>query len=873
MIMLWISATASAFEVDGIAYSIESDNEVAVTSKTEKYTGSIIIPREVTYMDIIYTVTSIEQMAFFDCSDISAVTIPATVYKIGTSAFSGCKNLTDISLPNMIEVIPERCFTGCSNLQSVTLPHQLKSIAENAFNNCTALQTIEFPNSLQEIGDYAFSGCTALDNVFIPSSITQIPTGCFNGCRNLKDIELGNGIARIAPFAFYTYSDIYLHLPPSIEYIDKSIIYSGGLVLYRGNIKLDKQNSGVNIVILDSAFPTIIERGDAHLFLANPQSFLSSNSYLSSNVSSIGEYGKKGSEYIFWYDGTPQPLNKGWLNNDSRLLNMGIEWYCADFDVKDAGYYSGNAIIEARHNDWSNSFQVSYAFEVLKVELTIRVNDCEKIYGDENPQFSFEANGFKANDNAETAINNIIFRTPATINSEVGDYSIALTAESNNYKIISTEGILKVTPAPLIVHINDASRVYGDENPIYHYNFIGLKCNDISPEFTVPLQFTNIDKSANCGEYGISIVAGELRNYFINKVYPGTLTITKRDLTAKVNNCERLYGEENPEFEISYIGFVYDDNESSFIKRPTAECNATKSSNVGTYPIVATGGEATNYNILTEDGILKINPLSVGFKDIYHSITYNDMTLSTNDNYFNYIPEITGPFSEDDFWIDLWFLDKDNTNTQHVATISGGDYAGNYVNTNVDRPMWAGKYIFNLIPKGTNPNVVANPARAYLTVNKASNNLEWNTNSPIYVKIGEKVDLGISYQADLWCTFNTDYDDNIIELSSKDANGNNPHWFATGRKEGSTTLYFRVVCKKNDMGFYDFTDSKTVSKRIIVEATTGIEEIATSPDSKFDVYSINGIMIKKGCTVDDLHRLPKGIYIVVSESKRYKIAI
>ena len=105
-------------------------------------------------------------------------------------------------------------------------------------------------------------------------------------------MELGNGIKRIDSFAFYTYSDIYLHFPPSIEYIDESVIYSGGIVLYRGNVKLGKQNSNVNIAVLDSAFPTIIEKGNAHLYLVNPKSFLSSNNYSSSNVSSIGEYGK-----------------------------------------------------------------------------------------------------------------------------------------------------------------------------------------------------------------------------------------------------------------------------------------------------------------------------------------------------------------------------------------------------------------------------------------------------------------------------------------------------------------------------------------------------------------------------------------------------
>ena len=433
VIMLWISITASAFEADGIAYMIESDNEVSVTSKSEKYSGSISIPSTVSYKDKIYSVTSISGLAFESCINLSSITIPVTVSQIGISAFFCCKNLIQISIPDLIESIPEECFSSCSNLQSVRLPQHLKSIKESAFDDCSSLRTITFPNSLQEIGEYAFSGCELLNDIFIPASITNIPSGCFRGCRNLTNVELANGIKNIGPFAFYTYSDIYLHFPPSVEYIHQHVIYSGGIVLYRGNVKLDKQISDVSIAVLDSAFPTIIEKGNAHLFLVNPEAFLSSNNYSSSIVSSIGEYGENGSELIFWYDGTAQPLNKGLFNHYTQLQKMGIEWYSPDFDVKDAGHYSGKAIVEVKHNNWSNTFPVSYAFEILKAQLTVRVNDCEKFYGDKNPVFTVETDGFESNDNVENSIQNSVFNTSATNDSEVGNYSIDFSAESNNY--------------------------------------------------------------------------------------------------------------------------------------------------------------------------------------------------------------------------------------------------------------------------------------------------------------------------------------------------------------------------------------------------------------------------------------------------------
>lgn len=178
--------------------------------------------------------------------------------------------------------------------------------------------------------------------------------------------------------------------------------------------------------------------------------------------------------------------------------------------------------------------------------------------------------------------------------------------------------------------------------------------------------------------------------------------------------------------------------------------------------------------------------------------------------------------------------------------------------------MYAGKYIFNLTSKGTNPNVVANLSRAYVTVNRASTNLEWDANSPIVVGIGEKVDLGISYQADLWCTFNTDFDETLFTLSSEGETGNNPHWYATGVKEGETTLYFSIECNKNDMGFYDFSDSRTISKRInVVEGMGAVDSVDRDAQSgPYHVYNLQGVMILKTDDKDKIEELPSGLYII-----------
>ncbi|MBQ8177840.1 MAG: hypothetical protein IJ033_01480 [Clostridia bacterium] len=85
-----------------------------------------------------------------------------------------------------------------------------------------------------------------------------------------------------------------------------------------------------------------------------------------------------------------------------------------------------------------------------------------------------------------------------------------------------------------------------------------------------------------------------------------TLVIQKRTLYVKVNNTSVTFGE-TPEFTISIIGFVGDDDESVIEQMPAVYSNATA---VGVHQIHATGGSAENYNFEYTSGYLTINGLS-----------------------------------------------------------------------------------------------------------------------------------------------------------------------------------------------------------------------------------------------------------------------
>lgn len=120
MCVISLAVYADGTKVGDLYYLLDATTgEASVTSGSDKYTGSLIVPDVVTNSGTDYSVTSIGAFAFNDCTELTAVTLPNSVTVIGWGAFSGCSNLKSVNISEGVELIAPEAFAGCSSLNTV----------------------------------------------------------------------------------------------------------------------------------------------------------------------------------------------------------------------------------------------------------------------------------------------------------------------------------------------------------------------------------------------------------------------------------------------------------------------------------------------------------------------------------------------------------------------------------------------------------------------------------------------------------------------------------------------------------------------------------------------------------------------------------
>ena len=157
---LFLSSIASAVTVkwNGLMYNCyinENGKAVAQVLRSGGVTGDVTIAEKISYNNTDYTVTSIQEQAFYYNSDITSVVIPNTIKEIPDQAFYYCKNLKSIAWPAQLASIGKQAFYYTA-IDSLFLPDRVETLSQEAFSTCINLKYVELPKSLKAIGEKAF---------------------------------------------------------------------------------------------------------------------------------------------------------------------------------------------------------------------------------------------------------------------------------------------------------------------------------------------------------------------------------------------------------------------------------------------------------------------------------------------------------------------------------------------------------------------------------------------------------------------------------------------------------------------------------------------------------------------------------------------
>ena len=216
-----------SFKVDSIYYNyIDKDAKTIEVTYGEyigvgidKYSDNVTIPSTVSFNGTTYTVTAIDDNAFYECWDLTSITIPNSVTAIGKNAFSHCYELTSVTIPNSVTTIGDQAFRECKKLSSVTIGNSVTEIPAVAFFGCKNLTSVIIGNSVTKIGNQAFASCYCLPSINIPNSITTIGWQAFGGCFSFTSIYIPNSVTSIGNQAFYNCQFPVLHLPMSVTHV------------------------------------------------------------------------------------------------------------------------------------------------------------------------------------------------------------------------------------------------------------------------------------------------------------------------------------------------------------------------------------------------------------------------------------------------------------------------------------------------------------------------------------------------------------------------------------------------------------------------------------------------------------------------------
>ena len=250
-------------------------------------------------------------------------------------------------------------------------------------------------------------------------------------------------------------------------------------------------------------------------------------------------------------------------------------------------------------NNYNIKFVANGILTISKRDVEIKANSLSKIYGENDPTFSFDQT------NIVSGVSSII-KLKRERGEDVGTYKISYESlDDPHYNITFVSGELVILPRDISVKAEDTFKYYGEEDPVVDF-VLYLGTLQFEDELSTILR-GEVSRVAgeDVGEYEITqgtLSAGE--NYNLTFV-SGKLFIYAQELLVKLKDATKYYGESDPVFEYEILSGDKDVKLNGKAKRMYGE-------NVGEYVIeVGTLSTPKNYKFKYSCGMLSILPRKI----------------------------------------------------------------------------------------------------------------------------------------------------------------------------------------------------------------------------------------------------------------------
>lgn len=410
LVLTMSSAVASAYDfvVEGLAYKKLTSSTAAVSAVDfqNNYPSLTVasIPDKVTYNNVTYNVTAIDDFAFYQSPKLTSAQIPYSVKTIGTYAFWGCSALSGVTIANGVTSIGNYAFASTA-ITNIVLPNSVTSIADYAIYNCSGLRYLTIGSSVSSIGQYAFAS---------NNNLTKIT------CLKASPVAINSTV-----FDGINYSTCQLCVPVnSMEAYSIAPIWSNFANISEGTTGGD-DNEPVGANFLHSETQTII-RPEKMLTVAvemtneTTLSALQFNMYLPSNVSMCYTNGKmdvwldenrKGSDHVLSTSTTSNYITVVISSPSSKplRLNSGNLFY---FNINTSFVNSGDYFINLKN-------VIAATPDANRLTLP----DCTIIL--QERYYRGDANGDGEVDVADYVVttNKILHRNPSQFYNDAADYN------------------------------------------------------------------------------------------------------------------------------------------------------------------------------------------------------------------------------------------------------------------------------------------------------------------------------------------------------------------------------------------------------------------------------------------------------------------